>query len=106
MQEQVAHFDAWHKRAKGFKILGLWVYHPAMHHLLRLATMDVRTEATAEIKYFLSTHNDILTELGDDGQPHLTNPEKIMVDDAGANMAGIVEEFVEEFYHEKIVTCQ
>ena len=55
--------------------------------------MDVRTEGKAEIKYFQSTLNDILTELADDGQPNLFNPEKIMVDEAGANMTGVVEEF-------------
>ena len=31
MQEQVAYFDAQHKWAKGFKTLGLLVYHPTMH---------------------------------------------------------------------------
>ena len=68
--------------------------------------MDVRTGGTAEIKFFLSTLNDMLTELADDGQSKMFNPEKIMVNEAGANMTGVFEEFGEDYYRNKIVTCK
>ena len=60
--------------------------------------MDVRTEGTAEIKYFWSTLSGMLAELADDGHPHLFNPEKIMVNEADANMTSVVEEFGEDYY--------
>ena len=41
MPDEVAYFDGTHIRVKGFKTLLFWVYHPAMHKILHLATMEV-----------------------------------------------------------------
>ena len=41
MQDEVPYFDGTHTRVKGFKTLLLWVYHPGMHKILHLATMEV-----------------------------------------------------------------
>ena len=41
MQDEVAYFNGTHTRVKGFKTLLLWVYHPAMHKILCLATIEV-----------------------------------------------------------------
>ena len=70
----------------------------------KIGNMDVRTEGKAEKKYFWSTLNVMLMELKDNGQPHLFHPEKIMVNEAGANMTGVLEEFREDYYRNIIVT--
>ena len=41
-----------HSRCVGFKTLGLFVLHPGMRCLLRLASMEVRTESTKNIAMF------------------------------------------------------
>ena len=45
-QEENAYFDATHTRVHGFKSLGLWLFHPIMRKVIRLASMDLRTENT------------------------------------------------------------
>ena len=40
MQTENVYFDATHSRVHGFKSFGLWVYHPSMRHILRLASME------------------------------------------------------------------
>ena len=38
------YFDAMHCRFKGFKTLTLWVHHPGLHRMKRLASMEVERE--------------------------------------------------------------
>ena len=49
MQDEVAYFNGTQTRVKGFKMLLLWVYHPAMCKILCLATMEVQAESTEHI---------------------------------------------------------
>ena len=41
LQGEEAYFDSCHSRCTGYKTLALFVYHMAMHRILRLATMEV-----------------------------------------------------------------
>ena len=41
LQMENAYFDATHTRVYGFKSLGLWLIHPAMKKILRLASMEL-----------------------------------------------------------------
>ena len=52
LQGEEAYFDGCHSRCAGHKTLGLFVYHMAMHRMLRLATMEVKSESTYEISIF------------------------------------------------------
>ena len=42
LQGQEAYFDGCHSWCVTYKPLALFVYHPAMQHILRLATMEVK----------------------------------------------------------------
>ena len=52
LQGEDAYFDGCHSRCAGYKTLALFVYHTAMCHILRLATMEVKSESTHEISIF------------------------------------------------------
>ena len=49
LQEEDCYFDGTHTRVRGFKTLALWVFHPVLRYILRLATMDVKAESTQHI---------------------------------------------------------
>ena len=42
LQGEDAYFNGCHSRCAGYKTLALFVYHTAMHHILRLAMMEVK----------------------------------------------------------------
>ena len=63
LQEEDCYFDGTHTRVKGSKTLALWVYHPGMRCILRLATMDVRAESTQHIAMFWNILNEMLREV-------------------------------------------
>ena len=84
MQQEAAYFDGSHSRCVGFKTLGLFVLHPWMRCLVRLASMEVRTESTKNIAMFWKLFNEALSEAT--GKPGtIFNPYIIMVDENGAN---------------------
>ena len=43
LQGEEAYFDGCHSQCVGYKTLALFVYHLAMWHILRLATMEDKT---------------------------------------------------------------
>ena len=45
LQGEEAYFDGCHSRCAGYRTLALFVYHTAMHHILRLATMEVKVSS-------------------------------------------------------------
>lgn len=104
LMEEEAYFDGAHKRCMGFKTLALFVYHPAMRKILKLATMEVRAENTRHISLFWIFFNNMLSDIK--GKPTHFNPKSIMVDEAGANFCGVKEAFGEEYCMEKVVSCQ
>ena len=68
-----------HSRCAGYKTLALFVYHTAMHHILRLATMEVKSESSI----FWELFNEILSEIK--GRNYKFYPKSIMVDENSAN---------------------
>ena len=88
----------------GYKMLALFVYHPAIQFILRLATMEVKNESTHEISLFWKLFNEIpsqITELD-----YTFNPEDIMVDKNGVNYCTIRQVFGLNFMTSKMVSCQ
>ena len=63
LQAEDAYFNGCLSRCSGYKTLTLFVYHTAMHHILRLATMEVKSESTHEISIFWELFNEILSEI-------------------------------------------
>ena len=63
LQSEDTHFDGCHFLCTGYKTLALFVYHMAMHHILRLVTMEVESESTQEISLFWELFNEILTKI-------------------------------------------
>ena len=75
LQEGDSYFDGTHIRVRGFKTLALWLFHPGMRCILRLATMDVRAESTQQISIFWNILNEMLREVT--GRPdYIFNPPK------------------------------
>ena len=104
LQAQDAYFNGCHSRCTGYKTLALFVYHTAMHHILRLATMEVKSKLTKEISLFWELFNQILSEIK--GKNYKFNPKSIMVDENGANYCTIRKVFGLEFATSKVVSCQ
>ena len=105
MQDEEAFFDGAHKRCVDFKTLGLFVFHPAMRRILRLASMEVRREDTLNIKWFWKLWNECLEKVsGQEG--YKFNPKAIMVDENGANFKAIMEVFSPQFVASRVVSCQ
>ena len=80
--------------------------HPSMHCLICLASMEVKTESTANIHLFFRLLNEMLQKVGKKDKNYKFNPKHIMCDEAGANIKGIKEALGLEFAATQIVTYQ
>ena len=79
LKDEVVYFDGSHSRCSGFITLGLFVLHPGMRSLLRLCSMEVRSEGTKNIFWFWHQLNNAIQEAT--GEPDtIFNPVNIMVD--------------------------
>ena len=104
LQGEEAYFNGCHSRCAGYKTLALFVYHAAMHHILRLVMMEVKSESTHEISIFWELFNQILSEIK--GRNYKFNPKSIMVDENSANYCAIRKVFGLEFTTSKVVSCE
>ena len=99
-----AYFDGMHSRCRGFKTLTLWLHHPGLRRMKRLATMEVERENTEMVSLFFSIFNEALQEFT--GDPNYKfNPPMIVTDEAGAILQGLNDVFGHEFL-DRISTCQ
>ena len=106
LQQEDAFFDGCHSRCTGFISLGLWVQHPSMRRVIRLASMEVRSEATEDIAIFFKLINEMLQIVGKKEKGYKFNPRYILCDEAGGNIRGIKEALGLEFAATRVVTCQ
>ena len=105
LQEENAYFNATHMRIHGFKSLGLWMYHPAMRKILRLASMDICSKNSKDIAMFFHLFNDILEK--ESGKPgYKFNPCTFMCDEGSANYKVIEMEYGTDFTKERVIICQ
>ena len=105
LQTENAYFDATHTQVYGFKSLGLWLIHPAMKKILRLASMELRSENHKDIALFFSLFNEILSTVS--GVPNYKfNPRYFVCDEAGANYKAITELYRAEFSAMRVKGCQ
>ena len=104
LMDELAYFDGMHKRCQGWKILTLWLYHPASCRLYRIATMEVKAEDSANCAEFWNVLNEMLREIKNDDNYYF-NPKRFITGKAGANHNGISAILGEEGSN-KSATCQ
>ena len=99
-------FDGSHSRCTDFISLALWVNHPSMRRVLRLVSMEVKSESTENLTKFWQLVNEMLIKVGKKNNTYKFNPRFIMTDEAGAHFAAMKKVFGQEFVNKKCVTCQ
>ena len=94
--------NATHTRVHGFKLLGLWLFHPTMRKVSILASMDLRTENNKDIALFFSLFNEMLQKVT--GKPdYIFNPCYFLCAEGGANHNAIKIFYGEGFCKERVV---
>ena len=88
MVEEYTYLDGMHTRVKGYVTLALWTYHPGLHKVMRLASMECERENTECIAMFLDLSNKALQNKTGN-QQYKFNPVGFMVDENGANFNAI-----------------
>ena len=68
-----------------------------MQHVIRLASMEVRSEATEDIVIFFKLINEMLQIVGKKDERYKFNPRYILCDEAGGNIRGIKKTLGLEF---------
>ena len=96
LQLENAYFDAMHTRVYGFKTFAMWLIHPAMKQILRLASMELRSENYLDISLFLCLFNEMLAEISD-RLGYKFNPQYFVCDEGGANYKAVHEVYGEDF---------
>ena len=105
LQMENAYFDATHSRVHGFKTFGLWLVHPAMLQILRLASMEIRSENYIEISRFFILFNRMLSQVK--GQvDYKFNPRYFVCDEGGANWKALRHIYGEKFTESRARGCQ
>lgn len=104
-QLENAYFDCCHTRVHGFKSIGMWTYHSTMNKIVRLASMELRSESTASISEFLSLFNEMLQKVS--GKPgYKFNPRTFMCDEGSANYQAVRKVYGEDFTKLRVKGCQ
>ena len=78
-QGEEDYFDGYHSLCIGYKTLGLFDFHLAVPHILRIVTMDVKSESAWEIANFWKLLNDLLSEITGK-EDYRFKPQAIMID--------------------------
>ena len=105
LQDEDVYFDGCHSRCKDFISFGLWFRHPSMRRVVKLAGMETKKEDTQAITIFFSKFNDMLRRITQKSDYNF-NPKNLMMDEAGANFAGVKNVLGQKFVDDKCITCQ
>ena len=96
LQLENTYFDATHTQVYGFKTFAMWLIHPAMKQILRLASIELRSENYMDISLFLWLFNEMLVEISK--RPgYKFNPRYFVCDEGGANFKAVLEVYGEDF---------
>ena len=87
MMEEYVYLDGMHTRVKGYVTLALWTYHPGLHKVMRLASMECKHENTEYITMFSDLFNKALQKKTGNPQ-YKFNPAGFMVNENGTNFNG------------------
>ena len=105
LQDEDVYFDGCHSRCKDFISFGLWFRHPSMQQVIKLAGMETKKEDTQAIILFFSKFNEMLRRIMQKSQYNF-NLKNLMMDEAGANLAGVKNVLGQKFVDDKCITCQ
>ena len=83
-----SYFNGMHKWVHGFKTLTLWVHHPGMRRMKRLASMDCKRETKDMVSLFFQLFNSALQDFTGDPK-YMFNPAMVVTDEAGAIHQGL-----------------
>ena len=106
LQQEDAYFDGCHSRCTGYISLGLWVMYPVLRKIVRLASMECKSERSDTIETFWRLFNQMLINVGKKDISYTWSPRYIFNDEAGSNFVGASRVFGQEFAANRIVTCQ
>ena len=100
-----AHFDGTFNRVHGFVSFTLWMFHPTLRKVLRLANMEQCTENMKDITIFFMLFNEVLAKVsGKEG--YKFNPRAFICDEGGANFTGLKEVYGKDFVKNHVFGCQ
>lgn len=102
LSKEYCYFDWNHKRCKGFKTLGAYVYHPLLRQTVRLASMETENEDSDAVDVFWTLFDEVLKKCKRDCS-YTFNPTGWLADDAGANWEGIMRVFGD--VRSRLVSC-
>ena len=103
--QENAYFNAMHTRVHRFKSFALWLIHGPMREMLRLASMEMRSENTNDISIFFMLFNEVLEQVsGIKG--YKFNLRCSMCDEGGTNYRAVREVYGEEFCRDQVRGCQ
>ena len=105
LQTENAYFDATHSHVHGFKTIGLWLVHPAMLQILRLASMEIRSENYIEISQFFTLFNRICAQVKEE-PGYKFNPRFFVCDEGGANWKALRHIYGAQFTEARVRGCQ
>ena len=101
--EEYCHLDGNHKRCSGYKTITLWMYHPYLRQMCKIATMEVEAEDTASMNIFWETLNEAIQEFTGN-QSKRFRPHGYMMNEAGGFWASISNLQGEE--DQRSVSCE
>ena len=96
LQLENAYFDATHTRVYGFKTFTMWLIHPAMKQILKLASMELRSKNYIDISLFLHLFNEMLAEISNT-PGYKFNPRYFVCNEGGANYRAVRQVYGEDF---------
>ena len=103
LQCEEAYFDRSHSWCVGYKTLALFVYHPAMQQVLRLAIMEVKMSQHMKCLFWMM-FNEILSEIME--RDYNFNLKGIMVDENSPSYCMIKQVFYVNSMISKVESCQ
>ena len=104
-QNENAYFDTTHSHVYRFKSIALWLHHPPLAKLIRLANMEIRSENTNDITIFFELFNEILQKEMKNPE-YKFNPRTFVCDESGANYNAIRNVFGETVANNRVKGCQ
>ena len=105
LQLENAYFDTTYSRVQNFKSLGMWLVHPAMKKVIRLVSMDIRSENHKDIALFFQMFNKMLAEVKG-VENYKFNPRYFVCDESGANYKALALVYGEQFASLRAKGCQ
>ena len=105
LQEENAYFDGTFNRVHRFISFTLWMFHPTLRKVLRLANMELHTENTKDITIFFTLFNEVLAKFSGK-ERYKFNPRAFICDEGGANFIGLKEVYGTDFMKNRVFGCQ